>query len=322
MASLRTRPDHSLGVGSESHALQTARVMQRIEPVFRQEDPDCVIVYGDTNSTLAGAITAAKIGVWVAHSEAGMRSFNRSMPEELNRIVVDHLSNILLCPTRTSVANLRKEGIVRRVGLVGDVMYDSALAWGPVARRRRMAARLGLSPQQYLLLTLHRPANVDDPTVLSRILGATGRFGQDVVFPVHPRTKHKLRAARLLRKVPPNVRLIEPLDYLDFLALLMESHKVLTDSGGVQKQAYFFGVPCITLRRETEWVETVASGWNVLVGTNQRSILAAVRRFEPAGPRPKHYGSGNAASRVVTFLETSLRGRSEGRKREPRSGSS
>ncbi len=298
-----SRPQYDLGVGSGSHALQTAQTLERLEPVLDKEQPDCVLVYGDTNSTLAGALTAAKMEIPVAHVEAGMRSYDRRMPEELNRIVVDHLSNLLFCPTRTSAQNLRKEGLRKGIRFVGDVMFDSALRWARVARRLNVAGKLGLPPKPYLLMTLHRPSNVDNPRFLQRILRVVARIDRPVVFPIHPRTKVSFRKTRTFERPPPNLKIVDPLDYTEFLSLLMESEMVLTDSGGVQKQAYFFGVPCVTLRRETEWTETVAEGWNAIVGTSSRSILAAVRNFRPRGRRPKVFGDGHASSRIVRALE-------------------
>lgn len=298
-----SRPQFTLGVGSGSHAVQTARIMQRLERVLLKEAPDCVLVYGDTNSTLAGALTAAKVDLPVAHLEAGLRSFNRSMPEELNRVLVDHVARLLFCPTRGSVANLRAEGIHEGVHLVGDIMYDSALRWKHEALRRRYVDTVGLRRKRYVLLTLHRPSNVDDPVALMRIMRAVGRVGMPVIFPIHPRTHARLRALGASGHLAPNIHIVRPLSYLDFLSALESSSKVLTDSGGVQKQAYFFGVPCVTLRGETEWVETVEAGWNILVGGSARAIVGAVKEFRPSGPRPRLYGNGRASSRIVRILE-------------------
>ena len=299
------RPHATLGVGSGSHATQTARIVERLEPILARRRPHAVLVFGDTNSTLAGALTASKMEIPVAHVEAGLRSYNRAMPEELNRIVVDHLSDLLFCPTAAAVSNLRREGLRKGVHRVGDVMLDSARAWGSAVRRRHVARALGLRKGRYLLLTLHRPGNVDDPATLSRILRAVGRLGETVLFPVHPRTRTRLRRARL-GSTASALRMVEPLNYLDFLSALMDSSKVLTDSGGVQKQAYFFGVPCITLREETEWVETVRSGWNTLVGTRPGAIARAVREVSPAGRRPQFYGDGHAAENILKALEARL----------------
>src|SRR5256885_9226114 len=260
--------------------------MERLGPVLEKERPDCALVFGDTNSTLAAALTASKLGIPLAHVEAGLRSYNRSMPEELTRITVDHLSDFLFCPTANSVRNLRKEGIRRGVHLVGDVMYDSARHWHRAARARDLPRRLGLEREAYLLLTLHRPGNVDDPRVLSRVLRTVSRFDRTVLFPIHPRTRARIRHAFDGQRLPRNLRIVDPLGYLDFLSALMDSEKVLTDSGGVQKQAYFFRIPCITLRRETEWVETVETGWNTLVGTDTRALVRAVRNVEPARRHP------------------------------------
>lgn len=303
------RPQYTLGVGSGTHAAQTARIMERIEPVLLKEQPDCVLVYGDTNSTLAGALTAAKMDLPMAHLEAGLRSHNREMPEEVNRVVVDHLAQNLFCPTRTSVRNLRKEGIVRGVHRVGDIMYDSAQRWKREALRLDYAGKIGLHRKEYLLMTLHRPSNVDDPDSLVRILRAVAEIEKPVLFPVHPRTSARLRALGYPGNRETNIRFVEPLSYLDFLSALESSCKVLTDSGGVQKQAYFFGVPCITIRTETEWVETVESGWNTLVGTDGKKILRAALDSTPRGRRSPLYGDGRAAEKVVRILERELRPR-------------
>lgn len=300
------KPQFVLGVGSASHAEQTAKVMERLGPLLEKERPDCALVFGDTNSTLAAALTATKLGIPLGHVEAGLRSFNRSMPEEVNRITVDHLSDFLFCPTAASVRNLRIEGIRRGVHRVGDVMYDSARHWRRAAHERDLPRRLSLDRQGYLLLTLHRPGNVDDRQVLSRILRTVSRFDRPVLFPIHPRTRARIRHESDGQRLPRNLRIVDPLGYLDFLSALMDSEKVLTDSGGVQKQAYFFRIPCITLRRETEWVETVETGWNTLVGTDPRALLRAVRNFEPARRHPDLYGNGQAAARILKVLERAL----------------
>jgi len=222
------------------------------------------------------------------------------MPEEINRVIVDHLSSLLFCPTQTAVDQLAEEGIRAGVHLVGDVMYDVALATAQESRHRDTVKRLGLSPKEYLLCTVHRPSNTDDARNLRQILAALAESGRRVVFPAHPRTKKVLESAGL--RPGDDVLVTEPLDYLDFQALLMEAAKVLTDSGGVQKEAYFFGVPCITLRDETEWIETVEDGWNVLVGADKREILRAIRDFNPTGTKNKSFGDGHAAERIVDIL--------------------
>lgn len=297
------RPDYNLGVGSESHARQTADMMRGLEDVLGKERPDFVLVYGDTNSTLAGALVASKMGFPLGHVEAGLRSFNRRMPEEINRIVADHLSSLLFCPTETAVANLSREGITRGVHLVGDVMYDVALQSAQAARSRDVLQRLGLRKGEYLLVTLHRPQNVDDKGTLASIVEALVHAGRTVVFPVHPRTRKNLETFGLWDGLRSKVKAIEPVDYLDFIALLMGASKVLTDSGGAQKEAYFFGVPCITLRDETEWIETLEDGWNALVGTETEDILDAIEKFNPAGTKSKSFGDGHAAEKIARILD-------------------
>jgi len=298
------KPDINLEVGSGSHGVQTAAMLQRIEEVLVTERPNYLIIYGDTNSTLAGALAASKLGVPIAHVEAGLRSFNRSMPEEINRVVADHLSDLLFCPSDTSIRNLAAEGVTRNAYAVGDVMLD-ILNWA----KQRLAAkpsgileRLGLTKQKYLLATVHRSENTDDPERLSNILSAFNSMDETVVFPVHPRAG-KLIADRKCR-IEPHVRLIEPQGYLDMVALIGGARMVLTDSGGLQKEAYWIGVPCITMRRETEWVETVAAGWNVLVGSDARKIADAVRSFAPVAGHPALYGDGFAANKCVDLLSS------------------
>jgi len=292
-------PDYNLGVGSGGHGQQTGEMLARIEEVLLQERPAGVLVYGDTNSTLAGALAAAKLHIPVAHVEAGLRSFNREMPEEINRVLSDHISDLLFCPTATAAANLAREGIAAGVHQVGDVMYD-AVRQGLAAATRQVLERLGLAPRGYLLATIHRPSNTDDPAVLAEIVGALGDAGETVVLPAHPRTQKALRAAGVVPAA--NVRLTEPVSYLDMLALERDARMVLTDSGGVQKEAYWLGVPCVTLRGETEWVETVEAGWNLLVGNDRARIAAAVHGFRPAGERPPVFGDGHASERIAELL--------------------
>jgi len=239
----------------------------------------------------------------LGHVEAGLRSFNREMPEEVNRVVADHLSSLLFAPTETAVSNLTREGITRGVHLVGDVMYDVALQSAQSARSRDTVARLGLTRGEYILVTLHRPQNVDRKETLSSIVEALVNAGRPVVFPVHPRTRKNLAAFGLWDRLTAKVKAIEPVDYLDFIALLMASAKVVTDSGGVQKEAYFFGVPCVTLRDETEWMETMEDGWNALVGSETEDILHAIRNFNPEGTKSKSFGDGHAAEKIARILD-------------------
>lgn len=303
-------PAHELGVGSGTHAEQTGEAMVRLEPLVEAERPDAVLVFGDTNATLAAALVAAKLVVPLAHVEAGMRSFDRRMPEEVNRVAVDRLSGLLLCSTETAMANLRREGLGAGARLVGDVMADVAKRFGSIAdRRSRVLERLGLEPGCYLLATAHRAGNVDDPGALARLAGLLGAVAADfgpLVLPLHPRTRGRLAAASLLGELAatPGLTVVEPLGYLDFACLLRAARAVLTDSGGLQKEAYLAGTPCLTLREQTEWVETVDSGWNRLVGLDAERALAAlgaigdVRRRE----RPALYGDGAAGRRVVDEL--------------------
>ena len=295
-------PDHHLGVGSGSHAEQTGAMLVGIEGVIQQEHPDVVLVYGDTNSTLAGALAAAKLHVPVAHVEAGLRSFDRTMPEEVNRVLTDHVASLLFCPTTTAARNLVREGITDGVAVTGDVMVDALLFNRDLAARGSGALnRLDLTSGRYLVLTVHRASNTDDPRRLAAIMETDGRADHPVVFPVHPRTRHALAEHGI--GLPANVIAVEPLGYLDMLRLMGESRRILTDSGGVQKEAYLLGVPCSTLRETTEWVETIELGWNVLVGTSPAGILEAVRAPDPTGPRPPVYGDGRAAEAIVREIE-------------------
>jgi len=296
-------PTVNLGIAGESHAVMTARMLAALEQVMLDEPPDVCVVYGDTNSTLAGALAAVKVHVPVAHVEAGLRSRNRRMAEEINRVLTDRVSSLLLCPTPAAVENLRREGIVDGVTLTGDVMYDSVLYAKELAEAGTdVLDRLGLTPRRYYLATIHRAENTDDPARLGRLLGALGAARREVILPVHPRTRmalerHAVAAGR--------VRLIDPVPYLEMLRLEAGARAVLTDSGGVQKEAYLAGVPCITLRDETEWVELVEAGWNRLAGTDPDAIAAAIEWAEsrdPAPPGESLYGDGHAAEHIVAAL--------------------
>lgn len=302
-------PDVNLSVGSGLHGAQTASMLAGLEEVIVRERPDCVLVYGDTNSTLAGALAAAKLHIRVAHVEAGLRSFNRAMPEELNRIVADHLSDILLCPSRTAVENLKAEGIRAGVHLVGDVMYDAVLQFSGRAREVSSILKdLELEGGRYLLATVHRAENTDNVARLRAILTALSAIKETVVFPVHPRTRKLLseRSGDGL-SLAGNVRVVEPVGYLDMLMLEQNARMILTDSGGVQKEAYWLKVPCVTLRDETEWVETVEAGWNILVGADAKRIVQAVSGFRPAeGSYRQLYGDGRVAEQCVYVLESHI----------------
>jgi len=296
-------PDYHLGVGSGTHGYQTGEMLKRIEEVLLAEKPDVVMVYGDTNSTLAGALAAAKLRIPVAHVEAGLRSFNKRMAEEINRVLTDHISDLLFCPTQTAVENLRREGITQGVYLVGDVMYDAALQYLALAERKsRILERLGLKPKDYALATVHRAENTDDPQRLRAIfagLEAVVRAGLPVILPLHPRTR---KQAESLGLSPNGVRVLEPVSYLDMLLLEKNARVILTDSGGVQKEAFFFRVPCVTLREETEWVETVETGWNVLIGCDPKRIACAALDFRQGKEEISPYGDGRAAERIVKVI--------------------
>jgi UDP-GlcNAc3NAcA epimerase len=290
-------PDRELGAGSGSNTEQTARILAALEPVLAELRPQLALVYGDTNSTLAGALAAAQAGIPVGHVEAGMRSFDRTMPEELNRVLTDHASALLLCSTQTAIDNLAREGVGGEAHLVGDVMADVSLAFREIAAERStIVADLGLEPGGYLAVTAHRAGNVDRPERLDAMVALLEALPRPVVFPVHPRTWARLEAAGLLDRLD-GLTLVPPLGYLDFLELARHARAILTDSGGVQKEAYLLGVPCVTLRDTTEWVETVDAGWNVLVDLNRDAALAALERTPPA-ERPELYGGGHAAERV------------------------
>lgn len=304
-------PDINLEVGSASHGAQTGRMLIGIEEVLLAERPEAVLVYGDTNSTLAGALAACKLGIPLAHVEAGLRSYNRTMPEEHNRIVTDHCADLLFCPTDTAVGNLSREGIRAGVHRVGDTMYDAVLSFMPITRQRtRLLSELGVDRGGYLLATVHRASNTDDIGKLHDILTAFLDVGEPVIFPLHPRTRKRIRMldSRLVHRLEHGaVRLIEPVGYLDMLLLLENARLLLTDSGGAQKEAYFFGVPCVTLRDETEWTETVDAGWNVLSGADPERILEAVRGFvPPTGSSPAIFGDGDAAAAIVGVLGAEL----------------
>jgi len=295
------RPDRELGIGGGSNTTQTARMLAALEPLLEQIAPDAVLVYGDTNSTLAGALAAAQANLAVVHVEAGMRSFDRRMPEELNRVLTDHLSALLLCPSDTAAANLKAESVAGRVEVVGDVMVDVAMRRQPSARAdERTPAEHGVRGGDYLLLTAHRAGNVDDPQRLRALVDLIAALPAPVVFPLHPRTRARLLDAGLAGELEriDGLRLTEPLGYVQFSALLCQARAVLTDSGGVQKEAYLAGVPCVTLRANTEWVETVAAGWNTLVDLDAGAALAALAA-QPPSERPSLYGDGHAAERCV-----------------------
>jgi UDP-GlcNAc3NAcA epimerase len=301
------RPEHRLDLGGGSNAAQTARMLAALEPLLERERPGLVLVYGDTNSTLAGALAAAQAGIPVAHVEAGMRSYDRTMPEELNRVLTDHASDLLLCSSEAPAEILRGERVVGTIAVVGDVMVDVAELLGPrAAARTAVLERFGVAPGEFVVATAHRPGNVDDPARLERLVAVFEAIPLPVVLPLHPRTAGRLDATGLRARLErAGVALAPPLGYLDFTALLRNARAVVTDSGGVQKEAYLAGIPCITLRSTTEWTETVEAGWNVVVDLDAAAAVAALTRSPPA-ERPPLYGDGRAGERVVAALAERL----------------
>ena len=299
------QPDFNLGIGGGTHGAQTGMMLIELGKVMSSVKPDCVLVYGDTNSTLAGALTAAKAGIPLAHVEAGLRSYNRAMPEEVNRVLTDHVSTWLFCPTDVAVQNLKKEGIVKGVHQIGDVMYDALLHNLEIAREKsQILARMSLKKGEYALATVHRAGNTDNRNNMQSILDALGLLPTRVIFPVHPRTRKRIEEWELA--VNSNVSLIEPLGPLDILQLLENANCILTDSGGMQREAYLLGARCITLREETEWVETVSAGWNSLAGVDAKRIRALYETWKPAGERPLLYGDGRAAEKIVQILVSEI----------------
>jgi len=295
-------PDRRIESGSGTHSEQTARMLVGLEPVIQDERPDAVLVYGDTNSTLAGALVAAKLQVPIGHVEAGLRSFDRRMPEELNRMVVDVLADLRFCPSDTAVTNLAAEGITAGVHQVGDVMVDVAQTFAPIAARRSDAlTEAGVEPGEYVILTAHRPANTL-PEIIPALVDVIESLEMPVVFPVHPRTRAALERAGLLERAAAAARLTAPLGYLDFTALLMSAAVCLTDSGGVQKEAYLHRVPCVTLRDTTEWVETIATGWNRLAELEPAAVTAALASATRPPEHPPLYGDGDAAGRIAAVI--------------------
>ena len=294
-------PDYHLGIGSGSHGFQTGEMLKKIEEVLQKEMPEAVIVFGDTNSTLAGGLAAAKLHIKSAHVEAGLRSFDKKMPEEINRVLVDHCSDLLLCPTRTAVDNLNKEGIINNVHLTGDVMVDAQKDCERIAKSEsRIIDTLGIEPRGYYLATVHRASNTDEPDNLRAIVQALLDL-DEVVLPCHPRAEKYLKEFGLWDDLNRKVKVIKPVGYLDMLLLEKNAKKIITDSGGVQKEAYLLGIPCITLRDTTEWIETVNDGWNVLVSPKE-NIVSAIRDFEPRHERQDVFGKGEASTLIVDLV--------------------
>jgi UDP-GlcNAc3NAcA epimerase len=302
-------PDRELGVGSGTHAEQTAAILTGLEPLVAELRPDALLVYGDTNSTLGGALVAAKASVPLVHVEAGMRSGNRAMPEEVNRLVVDSIGGLLLCSTETAQRNLRAEGRGDLAVVTGDVMADIALAFGPIADQRSdVLARLGLTARGFTVATAHRPGNVDDPERLRTLVELLAQAAADaqVVFPVHPRTRAQLEEISALDGLPERgITPVEPLGYLDMTRLVRTARAVITDSGGLQKEAFLASVPCLTMRDETEWVESVESGWNRLIGLRPEAVEGALAELPEPGeksPAAEIYGAGQAGERVAAAI--------------------
>lgn len=295
-------PDYHLDVGSGLQGHQTGEMIKRIEEVLTKEEPDFVLVFGDTNSTLAGALAAVKMNIRIGHVEAGLRSYNKAMPEEINRVLTDYCSNMLFCPTKTATENLKQEGITSGVHLTGDVMVDALEDAIEVAEKRsKIIDELGLRSKGYHLATLHRAENTNDHGRMKRIVDALCEVS-DLVFPCHPRTEKYLKQYDLWEKLNDKVLVTKPMGYLDMLILEKKAKKILTDSGGVQKEAYILRVPCITLREETEWVETLEGGWNILVGTDHARIVDAARTVEPEGDKRSVFGGVGASDRIAKLI--------------------
>ncbi|KLU66906.1 MULTISPECIES: UDP-N-acetylglucosamine 2-epimerase (non-hydrolyzing) [Desulfosporosinus] len=302
------KPEYFLGVGSKQHGAQTGEMLTKVEEVLLKEKPDWVLVYGDTNSTLAGALAAAKLHIPIAHVEAGLRSYNRQMPEEINRVLTDHLSALLFCPTDRAVENLALEGLTEGVVRTGDVMADALYYHARRAEDRQLGENLRYPEKSYLLATVHRAENTDNPERLQGIVEAFARIKGQIILPLHPRTKKLLQDHNI--SLPENVKLIEPVGYLEMVLLEKGAELILTDSGGVQKEAYLWRVPCVTMRDETEWVETVQIGWNTLTGASAAKIAAAVAgyRQNPLPPYQENlYGNGRASEEIAAALEKQRR---------------
>ncbi len=299
------KPDYDLGVGSGTHASQTASSLVGIETILMKEKPDFIIVFGDTNATLAGALAAAKLHIRIAHIEAGLRSYNRDMPEEINRIVTDVLSDLLFVPTPVAVDNLQKEGIAKGIHIVGDVMVDALQTYTRIADQKSIVlSELGLEKAKFVLMTIHRPSNADLDERMLAIMAEISRIDAPVIFPLHPRSRN--RVERLLNQVNGNIRIIDPVGYLDMMMLEKYAQLIITDSGGVQKEAYLHKTPCLTVRGESEWVETLQDGWNYLVGDDLTLISKLAKDFPTPTKWSPHYGEGNASAKIVSLLEEQL----------------
>lgn len=309
------KPDYDLGVGSKSHGQQTGEMLEKIEKVIFEESPDAILVYGDTNSTLAAAIAGAKLHIPIFHVEAGLRSFNKKMPEEVNRILTDHVSSLLFAPTDTAVENLRYEGLIGKVFNTGDVMLDAVKYNIKIAEKNLNLKKYELEKGKYFLATIHRAENTDDPLKLSSIFNALESLQNEiVVLPLHPRTKHKLEDMNMLDKIMnyKAIQVIEPLSYLEMLLLEKNAKGIITDSGGVQKEAYFSKIPCYTLRDQTEWVETVEAGWNTLVNPLEENLSDILKLPKPELYNDELYGNGEAAEKITEIIMAYLSGENHG----------
>jgi UDP-GlcNAc3NAcA epimerase len=299
------KPNYNLNVGSGLHGRQIAEMLIGLEDIFLSQKPDVVITFGDTNTTLATALAATKLNIPIAHVEAGLRSHNHKMPEETNRILTDHISDYLFAPTATAMENLNLENLHGKSFMTGDVMYDTLLYYGKIADKKSTILKtLQLEQKQYILLTLHRPYNVDKIGKLQNIFTALKQTKRFIVLPSHPRTRKMIESTNTI--IPENILMIEPLGYLDFISLQKHSDKIITDSGGIQKEAYLNGIPCITIRPETEWKETVKAGWNVLVGDKKEQLIEYCLHFKPTQPRPQVFGDGNSVKKIISILESHL----------------
>ncbi|WP_102400029.1 non-hydrolyzing UDP-N-acetylglucosamine 2-epimerase [Haloimpatiens massiliensis] len=299
------KPDYNLGVGSGSHGKQTGEMLHKLEEIYLKEKPDLVLVYGDTNSTLAGALAASKLLIPVAHVEAGLRSFNKAMPEEQNRILTDHISELLFVPTITAENNLKNEGVTKGVHNVGDVMFDAVLHFKKLSQEKsKILEEVGLKSEEFILTTIHRAENTNDINRLRNIIEALNESGEKIVLPLHPRTKKYIEDYGL--EFGENIKVIEPIGYLDMISLEMHAKKIVTDSGGVQKEAFFMEKPCVTMRDETEWVETVENGWNVIVGTNKEDILENIKNFIPKEKQKNIFGDGHAGDKILDIINKAI----------------
>lgn len=296
-------PRYNLGVGSGSHAYQIGTMVMALEDILKKEKPLLVLVYGDTNSAIGGALAAAKLQIPIGHVEAGLRNFDLAIMEEQNRLVCDHLSTLLFAPTETAVKNLKREGLENRLYFTGDVMYDILLSSLPKARSHStLAHRLELQSRKYLLATVHRPENTENPDHLRNIVNALIASEERIVFPMHPRTQKRLQELNILKSIPDRISILEPLGYWDFLAMLSDARIIITDSGGIQKEAYCLRTPCITLFDTTSWVETVEDGWNTLSSASYDEILTKIRTFNPPATQKHTYGDGTAGKKIASIV--------------------